>query len=381
MGAPFYFGAGVICFTVVALRRFRRTSAMHEYVGNLHMHSTDSDGHGTHQHIAEAAMRAGLDFVVVSDHNLLHKRHERYYFKGDRRLLMLIGQEVHDTERTPERSHLLIYGAEDDLATFAPDPQALVDQARQRGALTFLAHPTDCAAEIFGESDLSWADWGVRGYTGLEIWNFMSEFKCRLSSWPRAVYYSYFPSQVARGPAPEILERWDAQLGAGLRTVAIGNSDAHALPVKAGPFRRVIFPYEWLFRAVNTHVLLPEPLSGELPGDAAMIYEALRTGHCFVGYDRGPRSDGFRFKADADRSQVGMGEQLQFKLGATLQVRCPRPADIRLVRHGTTVRRWERSQHAVQTVNRDGAYRVEVQLEPDRGWIYSNPIFLERITR
>lgn len=354
---------------------------MYEYVGNMHLHSTDSDGHGTHQHIVEAALRAGLDFVIVSDHNTLSKQHEGYHFKGERRLLMLIGQEVHDTERTPERSHLLIYGADDDLSEYAKHPQTLVEQAAERGALTFLAHPVDCSAELFGKSDLSWADWEVRGYTGLEIWNFMSEFKCRLSSWPRAVYYSYFPSQVARGPAPEILERWDAQLRAGLHTVAIGNSDAHALPVKAGPLRRVIFPYEWLFRAVNTHVLLPQPLSGESEGDAAMIYEALGAGRCFVGYDRAARSDGFRFKADADQRQAVMGGQLQFKLGATLQVRCPRPADIRLVRHGVTVRSWERSQHALQTVNRSGAYRVEARLEPERGWIYSNPIFLERIER
>ncbi len=354
---------------------------MHEYVGNLHMHSTDSDGHGTHQQIAEAAIRAGLDFVIVTDHNQLDKQHERYYFKGDRRLLMLIGQEVHDIERTPERSHLLIFDCADDLSEHAADPQRLIDQAAQGGALSFLAHPADCAAEIFGRTDLSWEDWEVRGYTGLEIWNFMTEFKCRLTSWPRAFFYGFFPGEIANRPSADILERWDAQLGAGLRTVAIGNSDAHALPVRVGPLRRVIFPYEWLFRAVNTHVLLPDELSGDLDRDAALIYQALGSGRSFVGYDRDTSSSGFGFTAQAERQRVVMGEQLQFKLAATLQVRCPRPAEIRLVRHGATVKHWPRSQHAVQTVNRGGAYRVEVQLDSGRGWIYSNPIFLERIDR
>jgi hypothetical protein len=49
-------------------------------------------------------------------------------------------------------------------------------------------------------------------------------------------------------------------LASGRRCVAIGNSDAHALKVKMFGRSAVIFPYEFLFRAVNTHVLLDEPL-------------------------------------------------------------------------------------------------------------------------
>lgn len=354
---------------------------MFEYVGNLHMHSTDSDGHGTHAQIAEAGLQVGLDFVIVTDHNRYSAEHEAYHFRGDRRLLMLIGQEIHDTKRVPERSHTLVFGAGEDLTPYASDPQAVIDQASQRDGLTFLAHPFDCAASRFGQTDLSWADWEVRGYTGLEIWNFMSDFKCRLDCWLRAAYYSYFPASVARGPAPEILERWDAQLGAGWRVVAIGNSDAHALPVKAGPLRRVIFPYAWLFRAINTHLLLEQPLTGELAIDRSLIYGALQAGRCFVGYDLHVKSDGFRFRAHAEQQEAVMGEPLSFELGATLQVRLPRPARISVHRHGSVVQTWERAQHAVLTVNRAGAYRVEARLEPERGWIYSNPIYLERVER
>ena len=35
---------------------------IHEYVGNLHNHSIYSDGHGSHDDIALAAIQAGLDF-------------------------------------------------------------------------------------------------------------------------------------------------------------------------------------------------------------------------------------------------------------------------------------------------------------------------------
>ena len=44
---------------------------MHEIILNLHMHTRYSDGAGTHADIATAAMKAGLDAVIVTDHNVL----------------------------------------------------------------------------------------------------------------------------------------------------------------------------------------------------------------------------------------------------------------------------------------------------------------------
>jgi predicted metal-dependent phosphoesterase TrpH len=60
---------------------------MHELVINLHMHTPYSDGFGTHDQIAAAAMRAGLDAVIVTDHNVWVNGPEDYYQDGDRRVL------------------------------------------------------------------------------------------------------------------------------------------------------------------------------------------------------------------------------------------------------------------------------------------------------
>ena len=43
---------------------------MPEIVINLHMHTTYSDGSGTHADIANAAIKAGLDAVIITDHNV-----------------------------------------------------------------------------------------------------------------------------------------------------------------------------------------------------------------------------------------------------------------------------------------------------------------------
>jgi len=237
----------------------------------------------------------------------------------------------------------------------------------------------DPAAPLFDEDDLSWDAWDVHGLTGLEVWNFMSEFKSRLSSLPRAVYYALNPDAVAHGPFEAVLERWDHMLATGRRVVAIGGSDAHAMPASLGPLKRIIFPYTYLFRSVNTHLLLDEALSGETARDRKLLFQALRSGSAFVGYDRPAPTRGFSFHALGETEQVGMGGELAIKLGVTLQVRTPRPASIRLLRSGIEVGRWKDVQTAVQTVREPGAYRVEARL-PFRGrscgWIYSNPIYL-----
>jgi hypothetical protein len=73
---------------------------MHEITVNLHMHTRYSDGSGLHKDIATAAIRQGLDAVIVTDHNVLVKEFEGYHRDGNKRVLMLIGQEVHDQVRT-----------------------------------------------------------------------------------------------------------------------------------------------------------------------------------------------------------------------------------------------------------------------------------------
>ncbi len=55
---------------------------MHELVVNLHMHTIFSDGRGTHKDIAKAALKARLDAVIVTDHNVLVNGSEGFYSEG-----------------------------------------------------------------------------------------------------------------------------------------------------------------------------------------------------------------------------------------------------------------------------------------------------------
>jgi hypothetical protein len=352
---------------------------MPEVIVNLHMHTRYSDGSGTHRDIARAALSAGVDAVIVTDHNVLVQGFEGYYKEKNKKILMLIGEEVHDQARDPQKNHLLVFGAGRELATFAENPQQLINRARDEGGLSFLAHPDDPESPAFKEIDISWVDWSVQNYTGIELWNALSELKTIIPTKLHGAFYAFFPSLVARHPIPSTISKWDELLSRGQRVVAIGGSDAHALHMSMAGISRVIFPYEFHFRTVNTHVILDDSLSGDVTADKRAIYAALAEGHCFVGYDLPAPTRGFRFTAQGHDKTAIMGDELPAKGGVTLQAKLPSEAEIRLLKDGAAIQTLKNSLSCTHITTEPGVYRIEAYrryLGKLRGWIYSNPIYV-----
>lgn len=352
---------------------------MHELIINLHMHTTYSDGSGTHAEIVKAALSTELDAIITTDHNILVNGPEGYYQDGDRRVLLIIGEEIHDTTATPQKNHLLVMGANREMADQADDTQRLVDKVIDSGGLAFIAHPVDPDAPVFGEPDISWEKWEVEGYSGIELWNGMSEFKSLLKDRISAIFYAFNPKWVAHGPFPETLQKWDELLSNGKRVVAIGGSDAHAFPVSQGPMHKTLFPYEFHFRAINTHVFVPQPLSGEVDNDREMIFEALANGHAFIGYDLPAPTRDFRFTAQGRDETALMGDALPVGQGITLQIHLPQRSQCNLLKDGEVIKTWNKREICTYITTEPGVYRVEVYLRymgRRRGWIFSNPIYI-----
>lgn len=352
---------------------------MPEIIINLHMHTIHSDGTGSHQDIAEAALDCGLDAVIVTDHNILVQGQEGYHARGSKRVLVMVGEEIHDDTTPARNNHLLVFGAGQELAGMAGDTQQLVDQVNDLGGLSFIAHPIDPAAPKFNQGDFSWDKWDVTGYTGIELWNGFSEFKTRLKNIPAALWYAYLPNRIARGPIPETLAIWDRLTSTGNRVVAVGGSDAHAMHANLGPIKRTVFPYQYHFKSVNTHLLLPTELTGEFGFDQGLIHQALREGHAFVGYDLPFPTTGFRFSAVSGEDRVIMGDEISFQEGTTLKIDIPLPGECALIKDGKPIKKWRNRTHCTFEAATDGIYRVEVSLPyrgRRRGWIYSNPIYI-----
>lgn len=356
---------------------------MYEYVGNLHAHTTYSDGAGTHAVVAAAAIRAGLDFVLTTDHNVLVQGVEGYYRNPDgRQVLLLTGEEAHDMQRDPQRNHLLVYGAHAEMAPAAQNrpPQRLLDAVNAAGGCAFLAHPIDRAVPWLGEGSYSWEDWDLQGYAGIELWNTMSSLKPLLATpFSTAVAVFDFPGRLA-GPDPDILALWDRLLAEGRRVSAVGNSDAHATPMRAGPLKRVIFPYEMLFRMVNTHVLLEHPLTGDWRADGGALLEAVGRGRSFVGYGLPGDPRGFRFEARTESGETlaTFGGDVRPGQAVELRISAPAPARLRLIRQGEVVKEGYGTALTYRP-SQPGAYRAEAWRAyrgRERGWAFSNPIYV-----
>ena len=352
---------------------------MNEITLNLHMHSRYSDGTGSHADIAQAALRTNLDAVIVTDHNVFVQGPEGYYKEGNKRVLVIIGEEIHDQDREPQKNHLLVVGADQELAQYADDPQTLLNAVNKAEGLSFLAHPHEPAQPSINEDALNWVDWDIHGFTGIEIWNGLSEFKGRIHTKLHAVFYSFFPNFTAIAPQQETLQKWDELLREGKRIVAVGDSDAHALHLSLGPLHRIIFPYEIHFRGINNHLLLPEALSGDPIFDRRMILVALRAGHSFVGYDLPAPTSGFRFTAQGKLATAIMGEELPAKSGVTLQAHLPALAEVHLIKDGEVIKEWKKQAVCTHITSEPGVYRIEAYrryLGRKRGWIFSNPIYV-----
>lgn len=349
---------------------------MIELVCNLHSHTRFSDGAGFHRDVVVAAARAGLDVVGVTDHNVWVGGLQGYYGS----VLLLVGEEVHDPCRHPQVNHALVFGADRELAPLAASPQALIDAARERGALVFLAHPVERSPrwlqDRMGEPPLPWADREVTGFTGLELWNAMSEFKARLKTPLHALYYAFFPRRFLRGPFPEAIRWWEQLWRSEIPAVAIGGADAHGHAYALGPLRRVLFPYEWLFRAVNTHLLLERPLQRRPDADWPLIRAALAAGRGWIANDLLGSSRGFRFEAHSGHRRATMGETLRRAGAVQFEATAPLPGEFRLIRFGDGPVARGRGRTFRHLTAEPGIYRLEVY-RAGRLWILTNPIWVQ----
>jgi len=142
----------------------------------------------------------------------------------------------------------------------------------------------------------------------------------------------------------------------------------------------VVFPYEYLFRTVNTHLLIADPLRGEAGGDRRTILEALAHVASWVAYDLPGSTRGFRFWAEAGKAQASLGGEIALAAGqCVLRAELPRRARIEVQRAGQGLVFAGEGQEMQQPVQEPGPYRLQAWIRfrgKERGWIFSNPIYV-----
>lgn len=345
---------------------------LHEVNGVIHCHSTYSDGMETIPVIAQAANRTGLDFLLMTDHDTLRPLEEvgEQWFGST---LLLLGCEI-----TPRNNHYLAYGIRNPISPHLPPSQYIAAVADQ-GGIGFMAHPNESGSRFLGQNSYSWLDWTVSEFTGMEIWNYFSEWVGCCQSLTSTLRTALSWRRTIRGPVPATLARWD-ELGRTRRVTGIGGLDAHGIKGRILGVDMRLHPYEKAFRTVRTHLLMAAPFAGELQTDRALVVDALREGSCyFANHDHGNPA-GFTFVGRQGGRWLTMGQETRIAEpgGVYFSARAPWSARskplLRLLKDGEAVR---------ETVDCDlqawdlgpGVYRVEAW-KNGWGWIYSNPIYL-----
>jgi hypothetical protein len=337
----------------------------HNYSGAIHMHTTESDGTKTLEDVVAIGQRAGLDFMLFTDHMTLSLREagkEGYYGKT----LVIIGYEHNDPD---DKNHYLIFNSPrvyDEDFSVRQYVKASVDDS----AIGILAHPDEIRDKLVEYPPYPWTDWSVDGFTGIELWNQMSEWMEKLTRFNKLMM-SFSPRKSMTGPTQRILNKWD-ELNMKRKVVGIAGVDAHAFPVKAGPFTVEIFPYKVHFRSLRTHILLPHKLSEDFNQAKQQFYSAIRDARVFFSNMRWGGADSFEFYGVQGATRVVSGGSLPSADSARLIVKLPSHATIRLIHNGIIVLTTD-SDSLEYSVKAPGIYRVEVW-KGNRGWIFSNHI-------
>jgi hypothetical protein len=130
--------------------------------GNLHTHTTGSDGRHAPEEIARRYRSAGYDLLAITDHGVVTD----VAGLSDDNFLVLFGAEMDgDTSETGESYHICTFGLSGVAqAPDSPAVQQAVDWARGNGGEAVIAHPYWSGLAF---PDLLRFD----GYLGIEVFN------------------------------------------------------------------------------------------------------------------------------------------------------------------------------------------------------------------
>jgi hypothetical protein len=350
-------------------------------VGSFHVHTNRSDGSGSPDAVAAAAERAGLNFIVLTDHgDGTRKPDAPRYHSG---VLVIDGVEL-----STQAGHYVAIGLPQTPYPLRGEARDVVDDVRRFGGFGIVAHPDSV------KPGLRWRDWNA-SFDALEWLNADTEWRDeRPSELARALARYPFRTTETLGslldrPGPT-LERWDVMTQR-RRVVAIAAADAHA---RAGwrdddveGYRREWFlkipSYDASFRTFAMRVALERPLSGDAAADATTVIGGLKRGAVFSAIDAIAAPASFEFSASGTSGRIYPGDLVhETASSVTFSVRTnsQRSGTIVLLKNGRTLTSGPLPELTF-AASGEGTYRVEVHLtaspgEPPVPWIVSNPVYI-----
>jgi hypothetical protein len=245
--------------------------------GAYHVHTTRSDGAAGKAEVAAAAARAGLRFVIFTDHGDGTRAPDPpEYLHG---VLCIDGVEI-----STNGGHYVALGLPAAPYPLGGDAAAVVEDVARLGGFGIAAHPHH------PKHGLAWDDWSAP-IDGIEWLNADVEWRNESATRLTRVLFDYLvrpaPALASVFDRPDAtLERW-ASLLRSRPIVALAAADAHGgtrtSSLDEGGSRLAIGPsYEASFKVLSNKVLLSGSPSGNPHDDAAALFEGIRSGRVYT---------------------------------------------------------------------------------------------------
>jgi PHP domain len=355
-------------------------SALVDVSAVVHLHTTYSDGTATVDELVAAAAAAGVDLVLVTDHDSLGARRDGWEGRHDG-VSVLVGTEV-----SPKQGHYLAFGVDRDIPHAGRSALQIAAAVREADGVGFAAHPFSSGGHMLSPGlarrivlPHGWpALDDPQGCDGVELWSLTTDAAEAWRTPAEAVRWLRDPERaIATGPPPHHLRRWDA-LSRQRRLPAIGGLDGHQPGVRVRGRVRSPLPHWRTFDLLRTHLLCERPLTGDVEADWRTVLAALAGGAAWLTCPCVAPADGARLWAErSDGAVTRMGGE--GRAGpSVLRVRLPREADVSVVRDGEPFRQAVGAKLDVD-LEEAGVYRVEARID-GRLWLLSNPVHLRAVS-
>lgn len=336
------------------LARIPKPVYRYEYKGVVHVHSF-LGGHssGTFSEIIDAAKANQLDFVIMTEHTEKDFDTAAMTLQGMRGGVLF----VNGNETSAENGDRLLKLPQD---------------------VSIVAYPEE------------FKNWEMPGLNGVEVYNVYSNTR-RANPlvaffdvlWSHRAYPDLLFGLYFERPN-ESLNKWDHALTR-TKLTAIGGNDAHSnigISLRDSSGKTLagiqLDPYKTSFRLVRLHVitndakvLLPEHL-----------LDAIKAGHCFIGFDLFGDTSGFKFEAQTRTETRIQGDEISLQKDTRLRIQTPIASRVLLFKDGSVMLNESGVTTKEITVTERGVYRVEVYLPGieriigEKPWIISNPIYV-----
>ncbi len=334
-----------------------------KYIGAIHIHTLCSDGSEDIDTISLAAKKAGLDFIIVTDHNNLDTKEG--FING---ITVIRGEEISPIEN----NHYLAFDIDAPILPKGSLEES-INAVKTAGGFGFAAHPDESDTRNNSYKALPWADKNIHPQ-GVEIWNWFSQWgDCFDERNIFTIIYTYlFKSNMVKTPYRKTLEWWD-NLNKNTDEIvpAIGGMDAHALKISKYLVPVTVFPYSFMFKTLVNQIVLDEPLSEDFETRKKQIFSALKSGKTIIANrlvcDTLPEifignNDGCAF----------CGDSICLDSNTYMIIKCDKISDVTVFKDGKECIK-DTIKDAVFKLYNAGKYRVEIKIN-GKGFVYSNPI-------